>query len=295
MRKYLITLCLVLCIVLSVKGQNLFFIGENSFPCTEKISLQSNADDGSDLIILFAKDGKTGLFAVIAESSIVSQFSDKVIIYLEDGKVLTCTQKRANDLVDNLAKAVFSLTNDQLEKLKNSNIHTVRYTLETRTADGILIVEKNWTASNRGIQTKSLITRFFYEGKSGETILNKEEPTKIVEEKPREVDRSQLFPGQESSTVTGDGISFSLGGRSALKLPNPEYPPQKTGTVVVEVTVDRNGNVSNARGGVRGSTTNDTELINAAERAARRAKFDVSQKAPAYQTGTITYVFRLQD
>ncbi|MDX9770087.1 MAG: TonB family protein [Tenuifilaceae bacterium] len=151
------------------------------------------------------------------------------------------------------------------------------------------------------------------------------EETKPEEEKPREVDRRALFPGQrtdgdtsgegqtgtegnqgstegsvdsqsrEGGTVSGgDGISFSLGGRSALQLPTPEYPSQKSGTVVVEVTVDRNGNVTNARGGVRGSTTNDTELINAAERAARRAKFDVSQNAPAYQTGTITYVFKLR-
>lgn len=122
------------------------------------------------------------------------------------------------------------------------------------------------------------------------------EECKPFEEKPREVDRRQLFPGQESTTVAGgDGISFSLGGRSALKLPTPQYPSQKSGIVVVEVTVDRNGNVTNARGGVRGSTTNDAELVNAAEKAARRARFDVNQNAAAYQTGTITYVFKLQN
>ncbi len=152
----------------------------------------------------------------------------------------------------------------------------------------------------------------------------KEEP-KPVEEKPREADRRALFPGQKTDggttgegntgttgnqgdpggstdsqnrtgglTSGGDGISFSLGGRGALSLPKPDYPSQKSGTVVVEVTVDRNGNVINARGGVRGSTTNDTELINAAEVAARRARFDVSQNAPASQQGTITYVFKLQ-
>lgn len=64
---------------------------------------------------------------------------------------------------------------------------------------------------------------------------------------------------------------------------------------MVEITVDRKGNVASARAGVRGSTTYDTELINAAESAARLAKFDVSQRAPEYQTGTITYVFRLQN
>ena len=151
------------------------------------------------------------------------------------------------------------------------------------------------------------------------------EEVKPVEEKPREVNKKALFPGQKTDGNTsgegetgtegnqgsnegsvdsqsrvggtvggGDGISFSLGNRSALKLPTPEYPSQKSGTVVVEVRVDRNGNVTSVRGGMRGSTTNDSELIKAAERAARLAKFDVDPNATATQTGTITYVFKLQ-
>ncbi|MFO8022547.1 MAG: cell envelope integrity protein TolA [Perlabentimonas sp.] len=145
------------------------------------------------------------------------------------------------------------------------------------------------------------------------------------EEKPRELDRRTLFPGQseegdtsgEGDTGTegnqgdtdgstdsqnreggqtsgGNGISFDLGGRTALELPQPEYPSQKSGRVVVEVRVDRYGNVTSATGGKKGSTTMDSELIRVAEKAARQAKFDVSQDAPATQTGTITYVFKLQ-
>lgn len=154
---------------------------------------------------------------------------------------------------------------------------------------------------------------------------DKQEDPKPVEEKPREIDQKTLFPGQktdgdtsgEGSTGTegnqgdssgstdsqnreggttggGEGISFSLGGRAALSLPQPDYTKQKSGRVVVEVTVDRNGNVTAVRGGVRGSTTYDTDLVTAAENAARKAKFDLSPNAPAYQTGTITYVFKLQ-
>ncbi|HCX99377.1 MAG TPA: hypothetical protein DG754_04475, partial [Bacteroidales bacterium] len=102
-------------------------------------------------------------------------------------------------------------------------------------------------------------------------------------------------PNREGgATSGGNGISFSLGNRAALSLPQPEYPKQKSGRVVVEVTVDRNGNVTAVRGGVRGSTTYETDLVNAAEKAARRARFNLSPDAPAYQTGTITYVFKLQ-
>jgi TonB family protein len=294
MKKFLIVSTSMLFMALAALGQNLYFIGENSFPCTETITLQSNTDDESDLIILLAKDGKTGLFGVIAESSIGLKFSDKLIIYLEDGTVLTCTQKRATDLVDNLAKAAFTLTSDQMEKLKNSNIHTVRYTLEFGSNGGLLRGEKSRTASNNGTQTKTLVTEFFEGRYTAKNIMSKEE-TKPVEEKPREDDSRVLFPGREGGTTSGlEGISFNLGNRSHLSLPAPEYPKQKSGTVVVEVTVDRNGNVTQVRGGVRGSTTYDTDLIRGAETAARRAKFNVSPTSPAYQTGTITYMFKLQ-
>lgn len=95
-------------------------------------------------------------------------------------------------------------------------------------------------------------------------------------------------------TGSPDGISFSLDGRNPLSLPLPEYDYQVEGIVVVEVTVNRNGEVTNAIAGVRGSTTMNDYLLNTAKRAAERARFNVRQDAPASQRGTITYHFRLQ-
>ncbi len=91
-----------------------------------------------------------------------------------------------------------------------------------------------------------------------------------------------------------DGISFSLAGRNPQELPLPEYRHQVEGIVVVEVTVNRNGDVTNARPGVQGTTRMDDYLLTAARRAAERAKFNVSPDSPPSQRGTITYHFRLQ-
>ncbi len=105
-------------------------------------------------------------------------------------------------------------------------------------------------------------------------------------------------PNRTGSTGGGGdaerGIIANLQGRTALSLPKPEYPSQKEGRVVVEVTVDNRGNVTKAVTGVRGSTTLDAQLLRAAEKAALNAKFDVAPNAPASQIGTITYIFRLQ-
>lgn len=91
----------------------------------------------------------------------------------------------------------------------------------------------------------------------------------------------------------GNGVSYSLDGRSALKLPKPYYPGNEEGVVVVQVTVNKSGAVTKAEAGVKGSNTADPELISAAKKAALQAKFNVDDNAPAFQTGTITYRFVL--
>jgi TonB family protein len=76
-------------------------------------------------------------------------------------------------------------------------------------------------------------------------------------------------------------------------LPKPNYPGNEEGIVVVQVTVDKNGTVTKAEPGVRGSNTANPELIAAAKKAALSAKFNTDNNAPAFQVGTITYRFVL--
>ena len=57
---------LALTYAVNMNGQNFAFIGENSYPSTEKFTLQSNSDkeDIGDLNLVFAKDGTTSLIIV---------------------------------------------------------------------------------------------------------------------------------------------------------------------------------------------------------------------------------------
>ena len=92
----------------------------------------------------------------------------------------------------------------------------------------------------------------------------------------------------------GNGISFSLSGRNARSLPKPSFPGNESGTVVVEVTVDKNGKVTKASPGIKGSNTVDPDLLEAARKAALAATFNADTKAAAFQKGTITYHFIIQ-
>ena len=99
--------------------------------------------------------------------------------------------------------------------------------------------------------------------------------------------------GEGAGTGT-EGIGYDLAGRQARSLPKPKYDIQNEGTVVVEVTVDRNGNVTQARPGVKGSTILEEYFLRVAREAAMAARFDRKPDAPVIQKGTITYIFKLR-
>jgi len=93
----------------------------------------------------------------------------------------------------------------------------------------------------------------------------------------------------------GSGISFSLAGRSALHLPKPSYNSLEQGKIVVTIYVNKEGKVSKAIAGAKGTNISDLGLRRLAEQAAMEAKFTPDPDAPAEQKGTITYNFiRLQ-
>jgi len=157
MKKNLIILAALLFVTLTAKSQNLFFIGEHSYPCTETSTFQANSDDKSELSVLFGKDSTAGILGISTEFFMHAIFSKKLIIYLKDGIVITCNNEGETEYVDDRVKAVYYLTNKQLNKLKNSDIHTVRYTLENNSID----VEWNFSASSLETSTKNIITKFF--------------------------------------------------------------------------------------------------------------------------------------
>ncbi len=157
----------------------------------------------------------------------------------------------------------------------------------------------------------------------GNTVTQQPEPQPVVTPKEPEINRNALFPGkrnqqsgsgsQGQSTGTGDqgkpngtqssnnyngngggnGTNYSLAGRSSVALPKPEYGSNKQGTVVVQIWVDRNGNVTRAEFQPKGSNTADGDLVGKAIAAARKARFNADAAAPEEQKGTITYIFKI--
>jgi TonB family protein len=101
--------------------------------------------------------------------------------------------------------------------------------------------------------------------------------------------------GNTAEGRTAGNANAHLKGRTVQgSLPRPSYNIQLEGTVVVQIKVDQYGNVTEAIPGAQGTDITDKRLWNAARQAALKAHFNQSADAPVLQTGTITYIFRLQ-
>ena len=98
------------------------------------------------------------------------------------------------------------------------------------------------------------------------------------------------YTGQGGS---GNGISFSLGGRGSLFLEKPSAKFNEQGTVVVSIWVDRDGKVQKAQVSQRGTTVVDPNLKKIAVDAAYNSTFAKDNNAAELQRGTITYNFVL--
>lgn len=89
----------------------------------------------------------------------------------------------------------------------------------------------------------------------------------------------------------GVGAGYSLGGRGHKTLEKPDRDFQEEGTIVVDIWVDPNGNVTKAEVATKGTDIVNRQMREQAKNAALRSKFAADPDAPALQKGTITYKF----
>lgn len=188
-------------------------------------------------------------------------------------------------------------------------------TQETEEAPTVAKVEPTENASTNTAteplpEPKKVNTKGLYPGKNkagGSTAQGEGETNKSGDQGVKEGSRDSKYhgPGGGNGDTPGNGTDgpggegkggprYSLTNRKANSLPVPRAAFQEEGKVVVEITVDKNGNVIKAKPGVKGSTTSNPNLLDIARRAAMVAKFNPSSDAPEEQKGTITYNFILK-
>lgn len=111
-------------------------------------------------------------------------------------------------------------------------------------------------------------------------------PINDTEEKGKEIIKEQQVNEQE---LQKQGCSYELSNREIIAITRPELGEEKGIKIVVGIKVDRNGVVTEAIGGVRGTTVLRNDLFKLAEEAALKTTFNSSEIAPEIQSGIITY------
>jgi len=211
-----------------------------------------------------------------SESLLTQNYDDESTILK---KVIPVPVKKKKELTEAERKKRTEIEADKLKKAQE-DAEKKRIEQDQKRTTDIISRTKNAFTNGRNSGTSS----------TGEGITggegNQGDPNGSVDSKIR---------GKNTGTGTsGDGISFDLSGRNYRALPNPKYEYQGEGKVVVDINVDRSGNVVLAIPGAKGSTTLDDYLLATAKEAALKSKFDPKPDAPSVQKGTITYIFILR-
>ncbi|HBB93748.1 MAG: hypothetical protein A2X22_03420 [Bacteroidetes bacterium GWF2_49_14] len=200
---------------------------------------------------------------------------------LEDAATIQ-KQKEEKEEADRIkAEELERIREEAAEKRRRDEAERARLAEEQRKSDQVNAIKGRMGKSFGG---NSSNTGTGSEGTAGKTG-NQGDPTGSVSS-------SNRGPGGGQ----GAGISYSLDGRNVIgSLAKPEYTINDYGTVVVQITVNKDGAVVTAVPGAKGSTTMDSRLLEAAKKAAKTARFNkvTSPEAPTYQRGSITYHFKL--
>lgn len=109
-------------------------------------------------------------------------------------------------------------------------------------------------------------------------------------DKGREDGQDGGYPDGTGKGNLGNGISYNLKGFSVSGSPNIKNNTQKTGTIVVEVCVDKLGRIVSTKLG-RGSTTTDNYLYELSENAVRELRIKPVGTTNDTNCGTVTIVF----
>ncbi len=94
-----------------------------------------------------------------------------------------------------------------------------------------------------------------------------------------------------ATTTSTKGVTYVMNGRKMVKQPKIDNLTMEKGVVVVEITINKYGNVIKAVPGIEGTSTTSTYLQTKAKQAAESVTFDTNPTMPLEQKGTITITF----
>lgn len=165
---------------------------------------------------------------------------------------------------------------------------------QQRSNIGVNLTDMQKTSDKDIWETQQEIEKAREQIRGIEEHLEKTKKIEIISSSDGEnISEKKEFKKPEGKLVVYKGptnIYYKLQNRRNSYLYVPVYKCYTYGQVVVDILVDKQGNVVDAKIN-RSQSDNDPCLLDAAYDAALRSKFNADVNAPAQQSGTITYLF----
>ena len=105
---------------------------------------------------------------------------------------------------------------------------------------------------------------------------------------------SVLSHSYTGTGIGGGGIALNLEGRNFIARPTLSDDGQSEGKITVQITVNRDGNITTAKAGGRGTTIQNATLWRKCEDAAKQARLNAIADGPEIQAGVVIFSFKLQ-
>jgi hypothetical protein len=163
MKKLILIITINLLCSLIAVGQKLFFIGDNSYPRTDSYSFSFENYFIESLDIFFSKNGNNNMIVLTYEDSDGGE--DRVIgtikIYLDNATVINCIDKGKYDYVNKKSTTIYYLTQDEVDKIKKSDINTIRFSIGSISFFDNKIYKSDFTVENNRYNFSTIVNDFF--------------------------------------------------------------------------------------------------------------------------------------
>ena len=212
--------------------------------------------------------------------TVTSEHADQMMVI--DLKTLAELQKEKERLEQEVKQR--TQPEDDLSDVRNriSNDHAEESDMDTRLRDDRSTDMEKLTADAKRAQERMRANRERYEqGLADEEAMRRKTDDKSEQKQPTST--------KAKGRVT---VSYSFVNpvRTATYLDIPAYRCENGGEVIVNVTLNRNGDVVAATIDKTRSATDECMWETALE-ATRKSRFNIDAAAPERQTGTISYIF----
>jgi hypothetical protein len=147
MKHIILSVLLVVFAISNSLSQNYIYKGDSQFESTNswEFKLNSTYWTGNPEFTVAKTNTGTGYLMIAINVPFKSHYiSGTVILFLENGKTIKCTDKGVRDHVDNQCLAIYNFTKEEIKLLKNNKIARIRFSII-----GGMEGKKAYTADNK--------------------------------------------------------------------------------------------------------------------------------------------------